>query len=415
MSSLLTSPDETDARAVSADHATEGKADAIDNKVKEEDESKSKAGLDTIVRLCVGGTFFMTTRRTLCNVPNTFANMFGEHFASPNPMTAEDFLGAAQTLGERAGDKSSSTRGSTDHPCFFIDRNPRLFGLLLDYMRTLDETTTILMASGVPSPSCIARLQALRHEATYFGVAKLQAEIEKKGGQCEICGLLGLDMIGGQNKSCLHPAAKRSHLLAGSIVNYLKKTGIGTRATYNTLQGKLISCEKLLGKHIWTVKKMGEQSTSAGSAELAELAEWAEMPELAEQKEIKTDRVREQDLGRPLTCGFAKCTTDKPTCPAKHKLGKTRRCNKRTDIGLDCKSSGGPNIAKTRQQLHNRITTQQGIQAQDEIKSQKASPQPRGQVSQERAVSEFHPERQRPVPSYMTSMQRTESERESDP
>jgi len=113
---------------------------------------------DDPIALNVGGREFMTTRRTLCQVPGTvLAHVFGGRFAAPRI--------------DRQG-----------RP--FIDRDPQWFGLILNYLRDVD----------LPAlPTAANDLASLRCETRFYGLDQLTAAIESRFARCTLCQISVLD------------------------------------------------------------------------------------------------------------------------------------------------------------------------------------------------------------------------------
>lgn len=94
--------------------------------------------ISDIVNLNVGGTRFSTSRQTLTWVPDTF-------FTS--------------LLNSERNGRLSSLRDETD--AIFIDRDPKLFSIILNYLRTKE----------IDIKSCDIRV--LRHEAEFYNISPL--------------------------------------------------------------------------------------------------------------------------------------------------------------------------------------------------------------------------------------------------
>uniref|UniRef100_A0A023EW48 BTB/POZ domain-containing protein KCTD3 n=1 Tax=Aedes albopictus TaxID=7160 RepID=A0A023EW48_AEDAL len=94
--------------------------------------------ISDIVNLNVGGTRFSTSRQTLTWVPDTF-------FTS--------------LLNSERNGRISSLRDETD--AIFIDRDPKLFSIILNYLRTKE----------IDIKSCDIRV--LRHEAEFYNISPL--------------------------------------------------------------------------------------------------------------------------------------------------------------------------------------------------------------------------------------------------
>ncbi|XP_058813594.1 BTB/POZ domain-containing protein KCTD3 isoform X2 [Topomyia yanbarensis] len=94
--------------------------------------------ISDIVNLNVGGTRFSTSRQTLTWVPDTF-------FTS--------------LLNSERNGRISSLRDETD--AIFIDRDPKLFSIILNYLRTKE----------IDIKSC--EIRVLRHEAEFYNISPL--------------------------------------------------------------------------------------------------------------------------------------------------------------------------------------------------------------------------------------------------
>lgn len=126
-------------------------------------ETKNKGKRDYIV-LNVGGTKFSTRLETLLSVPGSyFANVFGPRF-NPEDATKE----------------------------FFIDRDPQLFRVILNYLRS--HNIKYVWTGSLKMD------RKLHEEAKFFGLHDLQEQIEGYTPKCEYCGTLYLDAV--QEASC---------------------------------------------------------------------------------------------------------------------------------------------------------------------------------------------------------------------
>lgn len=98
--------------------------------------------MDDIIKLNVGGSYFVTTRGTLCaEADSMLANKFSEDSPFAPPITDDDGI-------------------------VFLDRNPAYFKYVLEYLR--------LGSRGLPgAPENRASLECIEAEADYFGLQGL--------------------------------------------------------------------------------------------------------------------------------------------------------------------------------------------------------------------------------------------------
>ena len=103
--------------------------------------------MDEVIKLNVGGQIYLTTRGTLCAEPGSMlATKFGQESNFAPPTMFEDAV--------------------------FIDRNPKTFEYILDYLR---HGCQIKSCDKVP-PTLVKSLQA---DADYFGLVNLQNHCNK--------------------------------------------------------------------------------------------------------------------------------------------------------------------------------------------------------------------------------------------
>jgi len=104
----------------------------------------SNPSLNGVVSLNVGGTKFETTRQTFLNDPNS---MLAKMFDPVSPMQPGVKIDGA----------------------YFIDRDPTYFRIVLNYLRS----GQLHVDSNIP-------LEAIKSEASYFGLVSLEKEIVEK-------------------------------------------------------------------------------------------------------------------------------------------------------------------------------------------------------------------------------------------
>ena len=129
---------------------------------KMDDYRKQKKTMDDVIKLSVGGQIFVTTRGTLC--------------ACSGSMLARKFdkdsnFGPPTTLLMMPENDDHTTKCST--PVYFIDRSPKLFEHVLNYLRNgCDMEYFDLPPSN--------QLKQFRGEADYFGLVELKKYIDNE-------------------------------------------------------------------------------------------------------------------------------------------------------------------------------------------------------------------------------------------
>jgi len=114
-------------------------------------DSKTESSLNSVVTLNVGGTKFETTRQTLLTDPGS---MLAKMFDPVSPLQP----------------------GVMRDGAYFIDRDPKYFGIILNYLRCRQL---------ILEPDCHVSLESIKLEASYFGLRSLEEEIVDKISECE--------------------------------------------------------------------------------------------------------------------------------------------------------------------------------------------------------------------------------------
>ena len=145
-------------------------------------------GVESIIDLDVGGTRFRTSRQTLLSEPNSMlAKMF--HLESP------------------------FAPGVKKDGAYFLDRDPMLFGAVLNYLR-----------SGHLERDC--NVPALLKEASYFGLLGLEAALEEHAKGDEFLLNVGGEIFAtSKDTLCLKKDSKLARMVRGEDKQEFDKDG----------------------------------------------------------------------------------------------------------------------------------------------------------------------------------------------